>query len=354
MYKSAGTTRRRKLLPLYVVPRLPADGVSQPPSIIDAFPVPSWESDDSGRFIIVNRAWQTYAGLSSGELIGEGWNAGIQEEDRARVNASFQESFRARTTFDMEFKICRHDGISRWVRALGGPIPDGGSPVAGYRGTLIDVTGQRQQDERNEMTICEKETLLKEIHHRVKNNMQIISSMLHLQESSVKDPFDQGLFQESQNRIRTMALIHEQLYRSQNLAEIDFGEYLRKLAFTMRSAYMGEDSRCALELEVKNASVDINKAIPAGLLVHEMLSNSFKHAFPGGRSGVVRIAFAADPAGICLLSVSDDGIGFPGALEVTTGETLGFRLITLLADQLEGALAVDRTNGTTFTVRFQG
>ena len=123
----------------------------------------------------------------------------------------------------------------------------GGSPPAGYRGTLIDVTDQRQQEARNKITICEKETLLKEVHHRVKNNMQIISSMLHLQESSVKDPFDQVLFQESQNRIRTMALVHEQLYHSQNLAAIDFGEYLQKLAVTMKSAYMGEDIRCALD-----------------------------------------------------------------------------------------------------------
>jgi PAS domain S-box-containing protein len=353
MYKSTGTTRRRKLLPLYGIPRLPADGSSQPSSIIDAFPVPSWESDDSGRFIIVNRAWQTFAGLSSGELVGEGWNAGIQEEDRSRVNASFQESFHARTTFDMEFRICRHDGISRWVRAFGEPIPDGGSPIAGYRGTLLDVTGHRQQDETYATTICEKETLLKELHHRVKNNMQIISSMLHLQESSVKDPFDQALFQESQNRIRTMALIHEQIYRSKNLAAVDFGEYLQRLAFTMKSAYMAEDDRCTLDFCVENISVDINKAIPAGLLVHEMLSNAFKHAFPAGRSGVVRIAFASDPTGMCLLSVSDNGIGFPGTIDVTTGETLGFRLITLLADQLEGALEVDRTNGSTFTVRFQ-
>lgn len=351
---SVGTIRKWTLLPLHDVPGLHGEGLSHHTSVIDAFPVPSWETDATGRFVIVNRAWQVFAGLQSQESEGEGWTAGIHEEDRPHVNSSFQEHFRARTAFDMEFRIRRNDGSSRWVRAVGGPILEGDNASTGYRGTLIDVTGQRQQDARNEMTICEKETLLKEIHHRVKNNMQIISSMLHLQESSVKDPFDQTLFQESQNRIRTMALIHEQLYNSENLAAINFGEYLQKLAFTMKDAYMGEEDRCTLQLAVENAPVDINKAIPAGLLVHEMLSNAFKHAFPAGRSGVVRIVFAAETAGMYLLSVSDDGVGIPGTIDVRSGETLGLHLITLLTDQLDGTLEIARTNGSTFTVRFQG
>jgi PAS domain S-box-containing protein len=353
LLRSAGPAHRRKHKDSFGTPWPPAEELSLLTSAIDTMPVPSWETDTSGRFLAVNHAWRTLAGLGIGDTIEEGWGAGIIAEDRPRVTAAFLERHCANADFDCEFRIRRQDGALRWVRAVGGPIIDNVDSPPVYRGTLVDVTDQHEPAADKTPVIREKETLLKEIHHRVKNNMQIISSMLNLQEADVKDPYDQTLFRECQNRIRTMALVHEQLYRSQDLTAIAFGVYLHELASTLVTAYMGCDDRCRLELDVQSVSIDINKAIPAGLLVHEILSNAFCHAFPGGRNGTVRIRFHVDPAGTCLLSVSDDGIGFPGANDISTRETLGFRLITMLTEQLEGSLDVDNTRGSMFTVRFQ-
>jgi two-component sensor histidine kinase len=177
--------------------------------------------------------------------------------------------------------------------------------------------------------------------------------MLNLQEADVRDPYDQTLFRECQNRIRTMALVHEQLYRSHDLTAIAFGVYLHGLASTLRAAYMGCDDRCTLEMDVQSASIDINRAIPTGLLVHEILSNAFCHAFPGGRHGTVRIVFRVEPSGTYLLSIADDGVGIPGDNDISSRETLGFRLISMLAEQLEASLEVENSQGSTFTIRFQ-
>jgi two-component sensor histidine kinase len=198
-------------------------------------------------------------------------------------------------------------------------------------------------------SLREKEILLKEVHHRVKNNMQIISSLLFLQSSYVRDGYDVELFRESQMRVKSMAMVHERLYRSEDLSSIQFADYVRTIAHELLTSYRREGLEIITSIDDVSFGVDI--AIPCGLLITELVTNAIKHAFPDGRKGRIEIAgYCAD--GRMYLSVSDNGIGYPAQVDFHGGETLGVILIGGLTDQLEGTIAIDRDNGSRVTICF--
>jgi len=201
-------------------------------------------------------------------------------------------------------------------------------------------------------SLREKDVLLKEIHHRVKNNLQVISSLIGLQAQKIEDPAIQAMFFESQHRIRSMALIHDKLYRSKELARIDFAGYIESLAAHLVHSLQVDPSRVNLVLDIKDVALDIHSAIPLGLIINELISNALKHAFPWNRTGTVRVFLRPAEASRYRLVVSDDGIGFPAGVDVHKAETLGLQIVTMLAEQLDGAVAVSRDKGTVFTVDF--
>ena len=224
--------------------------------------------------------------------------------------------------------------------------------IVGICGIAQDTTERRRMEEALRASVREKEVLIKEVHHRVKNNMQIISNILSLQSGSVKDPAARECLVECQNRIRSMALVHEKLYRSGNLSRIDFAEYLRSLSSALfHSCRVGAD-RVRLDFKASDVSLDVNTAIPCGLVANELIINALKHGFPAGRSGSLRIGLDALGGGRCRIVVADDGVGFPKDLDFRMTETLGLQLVTLLVDQLEGTIELDRTGGTAFTITF--
>lgn len=210
------------------------------------------------------------------------------------------------------------------------------------------------------ISLFEKETLLKEIHHRVKNNLQIISSLLNLQSGQIDDPFFREKYNVSRDRIRSMALVHEKLYESENLSLIDFGDYVLSLANSLNVSYNPGDSRIRMKLDVaENAGLfKIETAIPCGLILNELLSNSFKYAFPENRKGTIDVFFGCtqemEKQNEYCLSVKDDGVGLPEDLDPDTTESLGFQLITILADQLNAKLLVNREEGTEVSLKFLG
>ena len=180
----------------------------------------------------------------------------------------------------------------------------------------------------------EKEILLREIHHRVKNNMQIISSLFNLQAGQIKDPEAQRMLKEGQLRIRSMALVHEKLYQSQDLSKIDFGSYLQSL-----SAHLFQFFR-----------ID---PVPCGLMANELITNALKHAFPADRKGRVGIRLHRGADGTVELRVDDDGVGFPETVDFRHTESLGLQIVNLLVGQLEGTIELDKEKGTAFTVVFR-
>jgi two-component sensor histidine kinase len=207
-------------------------------------------------------------------------------------------------------------------------------------------------EEQIRISLKEKELLLKEIHHRVKNNMQIISSLLGLQSSHVKDNRDAALFEVSQHRVRSMALVHEKLYQSESLSGIDFQDYITDLVEELHNSYYLGD-RVNISINAKNILVNIDDAIPCSLIIHELVSNAMKHAFPDGRSGSITIKFYLDGED-SVLGISDDGIGLPAGFDYQNTESLGLQLVNALTQQLHGSLVVDAAKGTAFRIVFRG
>jgi PAS domain S-box len=238
------------------------------------------------------------------------------------------------------------------------PIHIEGKPryLAGF---TLDITERKLAEDRikaaNEallVSLREKELLLQEVHHRVKNNMQIISSLFNL-ESEHASSETREILKRGQARIRSMSLIHEKLYRSVDLSKIDLSGYLESLSTHLFQIYVVDPRQIRLETDIAEVRLDINSAIPFGLIINELISNALKHAFPGGRKGVIQIRLARAAGDTVILQVSDDGVGLPEGFDRSNSAGFGFQIINLLVEQLDAVLDVDRNDGTTFTLKFK-
>ncbi len=246
------------------------------------------------------------------------------------------------------------------------PRPDGLSPRQRFtlqalarqimtqlelRRAVLDITQGNAARDRLQASLDEKEVLLKEVHHRVKNNLQLISSLLSLQASRIADPATASLFADSRNRVRSMAMVHENLYRAGNFAEIAMQGHIESLCAQLDRAY--GLSRIGIVADSDDAALDLDRAIPCGLIVNELVSNALKHAFPAGRSGQITISFRRQRDGTCNLAVADNGIGLPGHVDVGDTTSLGLQLVRDLVEQLDGVLFVERSEGTRFVLTFK-
>lgn len=198
----------------------------------------------------------------------------------------------------------------------------------------------------------EKDVLLKEIHHRVKNNLQIISSLLNLQSGNIKDPKTLQLFMETRYRVRSMALIHEKLYQSHDLSRIDFADYLKTLTSGLAGSFAGASSAVRISLDVEQIMLAVDAAVPCGLIVNELVTNCFKYAFTGGRGGEIHVRMERAGGSQFRLSVTDDGVGFPKDVNFRETESLGMQLITTLTEQLDGNIEMTNGAGTRFAITF--
>ena len=216
------------------------------------------------------------------------------------------------------------------------------------------------REERLKRSIKEKEILIKEVHHRVKNNMQIIYSLLNLQSRRIKDKNILKMLQESQNRVRSMALLHEKLYQSKDLAMIEFGDYIRKLVYSLFHTYAVSSDSITLKINAENIYMDINTAIPCGLIINELVSNSLKHAFPedkgwsekGEAKGQIYIKLTSHKKNNFTLIIRDNGVGFPEDLDFRSTQSLGLQLVNTLVKQLEGSIKLRQKDGTSFKIEF--
>jgi PAS domain S-box-containing protein len=245
------------------------------------------------------------------------------------------------------------------IRKDGTPFPtfvaltllkdDRGNPT-GILEVIRDITERKKAEEKINASLKEKEILLREIHHRVKNNLQVISSLLSLQSNALTDDTMREVFNESQNRIKSMALVHENLYQSENLASIDFREYIEALTSGLFQSYGGDADKITFSILMDDISLGIDTAIPCGLIINELVANSLKHAFPHGKKGEIKIELHSVDDTLELI-VSDNGRGIPGDIDFKKTESLGLKLVTVLAeDQLDGEITLDMEEGTTFHI----
>jgi PAS domain S-box-containing protein len=239
------------------------------------------------------------------------------------------------------------------------PVEIGLNPIETQEGTMVlsaivDISDRKQKEHRIEMALKEKDVLLSEIHHRVKNNLQIVYSLLDMQSSRVSDPAALELLRDSQNRIRSMAQIHQTLYQSKDFAAVEFGPFLDSLVPTLVASYGVGSGHLALEVDAEQVRLPLETAVPSGLAVNELITNALKHAFPDGRAGEIVVRLGHDAEGWFELSVTDNGIGIPDHVrtDADAPATLGLQLVVLLADQLGGSFSMQRANPTRCVLRF--
>ena len=231
------------------------------------------------------------------------------------------------------------------------PLATANGEVPGIVCVAQDITDRKKAEQQIKAALQEKEVLLREIHHRVKNNLQIISSLLNLQSKHIKDDHALNLLRDSQNRVQSMALIHQKLYDSHDLVLIDFAEYLRGLASALFSSYGLGSQEISLKLSVDNVRLDINTAVPCGLIINELISNSLKHAFLKSQ-GEISVDLHPEVDYSVALTVSDNGRGFPEDLDFRNTDSLGLQLVNTLTKQLGGTIELDRRTGTAFKLKF--
>jgi two-component system, sensor histidine kinase PdtaS len=248
-----------------------------------------------------------------------------------------------------EYMMLRADGV-HFPALVYTALVMGERGPAGIRGIVVDITEQKRAAAVLRQALDEKEVLLKEVHHRVKNNLQIISSLLSLQADALNDPRDHALFKESEGRVRSMALIHERLYKSAALARVDFRDYVESLVTSLFFSY--QRPHVTSSLDVCDARLPLDTAIPCGLIINELVSNALKHAFPDGSRGTVTIRLYAEGEHMLHLEVRDDGVGLREDIDPDSTRTLGLNLVSILTKQLQGTLTIDRNRGTGFHIAF--
>jgi PAS domain S-box-containing protein len=273
----------------------------------------------------------------------------IHPDDVPAVVASIRQSARDLSVWRCEFRVRFPDGGVRWLAGNSSSEPEADGSVL-WHGYIGDVTDRKKADEAIHRSLREKEALLKEVHHRVKNNLQVITSLLRMEARRSDHVLTKAVLQEMQGRIRSMALLHETLYRAGNFARVELAGYVKQLATQLFRAQNATTGAVQLVLELTAVEVEIDQAIPCGLLVNELATNALKHAFPNGARGEVRIALHREADGRVRLQVSDTGVGLPAGFDYTHCTSLGLQLVSDLARQLQGRLEVGP--GASFTVTF--
>jgi PAS domain S-box-containing protein len=306
-----------------------------------------------GAIEMVNAQAERVFGYARAEMLGRPVGMLVPERFRdghAQLCRAFFDEVRARSMGGgLDLYARRKDGSEFPVEiGLNRIETDQGAMVLS---AIVDISDRKQKEQHIIEALREKEVLLGEVHHRVKNNMQVVHSLLQLQLARTSDPVVASMLREGQNRIYSMALIHQTLYQSKDFARVDFQSFLDSLVPNLTSSFGAVAGHIAVSTDGNGVHLPINIAVPCGLVVNELISNALKHAFPEGRPGRIMVSMHRADQQV-VLSVSDDGIGLPDALDVEDTVTLGLHLVWLLADQLKATVKFQRSSPTCFELRF--
>jgi len=317
--------------------------------------------DGEGEILSVNRSWREFALNNSVDPVSvfEGANylavcdaaAAGGDENAARFAAGIRAVISGSAESHVQEYPCHSPKERRWF--VGTVTRFTGDGPVRIVVAHVNITERVLAEEKITASLREKEVLLKEIHHRVKNNMQVISSLMGLQWPYIERGGDiKAIFNDMESRIKSMAIVHDKLYNSPDFSNIDFKEYISSLLATIGDSYMGVSDRISINVNVKRLLIGIDVAIPCGLILNELITNAVKYAFPGGRGGVITITMEEIDGQRYLMSVKDDGVGLPDGFNVETSGSLGMRLVRILTNQIEGSLEVSSGNGSLFAITF--
>ncbi|MBC7186698.1 MAG: PAS domain S-box protein [Calditrichaeota bacterium] len=321
-------------------------------ALIEHNPLAIAAMDKEGKVTLCNSAFERLFLYQRAEVMGQSVDALLTSAELVEEAQQLTRRMLAGERVHAVTRRCRKDRTEVDVELFGVPVMIQGTHYGAFV-IYQDITQRKRAEEELVSSLKEKELLLKEIHHRVKNNMQVISSLLSLQSSYITDPRALAIFNDSQNRVKSMALIHEKLYQSKNLSRVDFAEYTKSLTSHLFDSYGVDPERIAMDVQVNGIDLAIDSGISCGLIVNELVSNALKHAFPGGRKGKVTVGLE-QVNGTYVLKVSDDGVGFPPHVDFRNTESLGLQLVNTLTDQLEGTIELSSNGGggTVFTICF--
>jgi PAS domain S-box-containing protein len=311
-------------------------------------------TDLEGNIIFVSpRTLELHGYSDENELLGRNAFEMIAPEDREIAMKNLQKTLKQGNMRNLEYKLYRKDG-STFIGGLSAAlIKDAHGNPKSFIATIRDISEQKKAEEKIKDALEEKEVMLREIHHRVKNNIQVITSMINLHTSYIQEERYVETFQEIQNRIKTMALIHQKLYQSKDLAKIDFNEYITDLVKDLFRFYDIKITKIKPVISVKDVELDIDIGIPCGLIINELVSNSMKHAFPNEKKGEIHITLKPADRNNIVMIVSDNGIGFPEELDFKNTKTFGLQLVNALVEQLGGNIELKSSDGTEFIITFE-
>ena len=299
-----------------------------------------------------NRSAERIFGYSAEEILGKSVSLLVPENREEELRLVLERLRNGEGVQHFETIRLRKDGRELDVSITVSPLRGPGARILGAATILRDISEQKRTQKQLQASLSEKELLLQEVHHRVKNNLAVVSSLFYLQSTYTQDERLVKVFQDSQRRVRSMALVHETLYGSKNLGEIDFGAYARALAEELLAVYALDGNRVQMHTDVQAINMPIDLAVPCGLILNELISNTLKHAFPNGGTGTVAVTVQLK-GDQCQLIVTDDGVGVPRDLNVDTQGSLGLRLIRSLVRQIRGTFElVPQQSGTTARLTF--
>ncbi|HEB02953.1 MAG TPA: PAS domain S-box protein, partial [Nitrospirae bacterium] len=290
----------------------------------------------------------------------------VHPDDLEFVQKNVDSAIKDNVPYDIDFREILSSGEVVYINAQGEVTRDENDKPIRFMGTMLDITERKQAEEEKQRQIInlekadksikaslkEKEFLLKEIHHRVKNNMAVISSLLSLQSRYVKDPVDKGLFLESQNRIKSMALIHDRLYQSEDFINVNFKEYVKDLSNNLFVVYDVNPDNITLQMNIEDVRIGLDNAVPCGLILNELITNSLKHAFKDTAGGELMVEIKKYDQDKIQMVVSDNGCGIPDNIDLETADTMGMRIVNTLVGQLNGTMEVHNSGGTAFIINF--
>ncbi|MSU64088.1 MAG: PAS domain S-box protein [Pedosphaera sp.] len=316
-----------------------------------------WDWDIVASTVFFSTQWKAMLGFSEDDISNTlvEWSKRLHPDDLSQVMAEVEEHFKGTTSFYIsEHRLSCKDGSWKWHLARGMVISRDafGKPLR-MIGVSSDITERKLGEESIRSSLLEKEALLQEVHHRVKNNLQLINSLLRLESGRTAVSGTKEVLADMQGRIRSMALLHESLYQSGTFAAVDLGAYVRQIATQSFRAFAVSPGVVQLHLDIASVRVVMDQAVPCGLLANELISNCLKHGFPEGRGGEVRIELGPLNGGPQIrLCVSDTGVGLPADFEAKRSDSLGLQLVVDLVEQLEGTLEIGPVPAAVFTVTF--
>ena len=321
-------------------------------NLYDNSPVGLVTLDDKGIITDINITLSAMLGIDRRNIPGTPFVIYIVKENIPDYLNFLKEINKPNENNIIEFRLHCRDNEIRYVQMHSTLVFDYGSGTNLILNNIIDITDQKNDELKLERALKEKIILVKEIHHRVKNNLQIISSLLSLQSYFIKNDQINEVITTSKNRIRTMALIHENLYKSNNLAEIHFNIYLKNLIKNIFESYTISGQNIHVKDEIADQDLDADTAIYIGMIINELITNSLKHAFKDRDAGEISIIFKSLEGNKHQLEISDDGVGLPSGFDPNECKTLGFLLIHSFVEQLNGRMKVIQNKGTKFKIVF--